>query len=305
MSEICIKDINAGVTTTPASFIKKAEDSYKGKIDFVIDGIRERGAHILFIAGPSGSGKTTTAAIIAKRLRELGRETFVISLDDFYRNIDDEGYPKNERDEPDFESVYALDLPLIESALLDVAANRPFSVPTFDFTTSRRSGMRSYPPIGSGVVIIEGLHALNPKVSRHLPEGAAYRLFISVSTNIVKESGQRIISGRKLRFIRRTVRDSIYRSTSPMQTLKLWWGVRMGEDQYLYPTRVYADVEIDTFHSYELSLLRPFVESLITPEMASESDFMKTVLAAARQVEPIDIGMLPPDSLLREFVPAR
>ena len=198
----------------------------------------------------------------------------------------------------------ALDLPLIESTLLSIAANLPFKLPSFDFATSKRSGVSLHPPIDDGVVIIEGLHALNPRISLHLPDGSAYKVFISVSTNIEDDNAKRIISGRKLRFIRRMVRDSIYRATSPEETLRLWPGVLDGEIRFLYPTRVYADIEFNTFHSYEICLMRPFVESLLTADMAQESVLLKTVLNAVSLAEPIDVGLLPRDSLLCEFVPA-
>lgn len=304
MPVIRIKDINAGVSLTPASFIFEAENKYKRKIDEIIARLNASGAHILLIAGPSGSGKTTTASLIARGIESSGREAVVISLDDFYRDITDPAYPRNSMGEPDFESVHALDLQFIESTLLSIAQNRPFLLPRFDFESSSRSAVSMHPPIDGGVVIIEGLHALNPLISLHLPDGSAYKVFISVSTNVEDDDGVRIISGRKLRFIRRMVRDSIYRATSPKETLKLWGGVLDGEIKYLYPTRVYADVEFNTFHSYELSLMRPFVQSLVTEDMAEESDLFKTVLNAVSLAEPIDVGMLPEDSLLREFVPA-
>ena len=114
---------------------------------------------------------------------------------------------------------------------------------------------------------------------------------------------ERLISGRKLRFIRRMVRDSLYRATSPELTLSRWASVINGEDKYLYPTRGNADVDFNTFHPYELSLMKPFVESLVSESLANESELISIVLRAVSMAEPMDISLIPENSLMKEFVP--
>ena len=118
---------------------------------------------------------------------------------------------------------------------------------------------------------------MNPKIFEHLPKEKILRIFISVSTNINK-NGERIISGRKMRFVRRMVRDSLYRGADAERTLEMWVNVLNGEDKYLYPYRNNADIDFDTFHSFEPSIMRPYVVSLISDELAERSPYAKTVL---------------------------
>ena len=303
MPEIRIEDVNAGVLSAPASFVLEAEKKYKDKVESLAERVVGCGSiRCVLISGPSGSGKTTTAALLAARLRERGREVLVVSLDDFYLDKTAPDYPRHEDGTLDFESPYALDLEFVRNTLRDIAAGESFDLPSFDFKTSSRDGIQRHSPMKGGVVIIEGLHALNPLINASTPPSAMLKVFISVSTNIT-EGGERIISGRKLRFLRRLVRDSIYRATSAESTLRLWLKVVDGEAKYLYPTRVHADVELDTFHDYELSLMRPFAEALITDAVSSQSEIAAVAVAAARRAQPLELKYLPKDSLMREFVP--
>ena len=135
-----------------------------------------------------------------------------------------------------------------------------------------------------------------------MPKERLLKIFISVSTNINNEGG-RILSGRKIRFVRRLVRDSIYRNADAARTLALWKNVLLGEDTYLYPFKDNADVFFDTFHDFELSVMRPFVLKLISSELANSDSYAKTVRDALLGVVPIDLNLLPDTSLIREFVP--
>lgn len=303
MPEMNIVDINRLVKASPIDFVDQCEREYHELVDMVACKICEdRNIRILLLAGPSGSGKTTTANLICDRIKSHGEGCIVVSLDDFYRSFDDPEYPKLPDGSHDCEAVEALDLPLLRCCLESIANSREFSLPKYDFKTSSRIEMRPHAPMPEGCVIIEGLHALNPLVFASLPEKAVFKLFISVSTNVNGEGG-RIISGRKIRFIRRMVRDSIYRNASAERTLEMWKNVLLGEDKYLYPNRKYADLSFNTFHPFELSVTRPFVERLISEELASADPYAKTVLSAVRLIEPMDIALVPESSLIREFIP--
>lgn len=303
MPEIRIEDINAGVLSSPASFCLAAEEEYEKRIDALAwRTVADEALRVVLIAGPSASGKTTTANLLADKIIGEGRGCVVISLDDFYLESSSPAYPRHPDGTLDYESVQALDLDLIADTLSDIAEGRAFSVPKFDFKLSRRGEGRRYPPLCGGIVIIEGLHALNPLISATLSDSEVLKIFISVSTNITRE-GQVLISGRKLRLLRRTVRDSIYRATGAERTLRLWRSVVAGEKKYLYPTRKYANVEFDTFHASELSIMRLFAEALITEGLADSDELMRTLLTAARAAETIPLDCLPDTSLLREFVP--
>ena len=127
------------------------------------------------------------------------------------------------------------------------------------------------------------------------------RVFISVSTNI-NDGDVRILSGRKLRFVRRMVRDSVYRGADAERTLEMWGNVLAGEDKYLYPYRTLADVDFNTFHAFEVGVMRRFAEKLISRELAEKNEYAKVVITALSMAEPISDELIPRDSLIREFI---
>lgn len=303
MSEFRIEILNKIAKESPLELIKKGEERYHRLVADLADKIAEnKKISIVLLAGPSGSGKTTTANMLSDAVKERGRSSMVVSLDDFYRDFDDENYPLTAEGKKDHEAPDALDIPTLVNTLIAVAEGKSFMLPKYDFKTNRRTSHNMHTPIDGGVIIIEGLHALNPKIFTLLPSENLIKIFISVSTNISK-GGEIILSGRKMRFARRLVRDSIYRNTDARKTLNMWMNVLLGEDKYLYPTRQYADVSFDTFHHFELGAMRPFVEKLISDELAEEIPYAKTVKAALLSAEPICESLIPQSSLIREFIP--
>ena len=225
----------------------------------------------------------------------------MISLDNFYRDLDDPKYPKNENGERDSECPESLDIAKIHRVLDDILNKRAFSIPRFDFKIGRCAGMTEYARMERGCVIIEGLHALNPLITDSLPYNSVLKMFISVSTNIDCD-GKRILSGRKIRFVRRLVRDAIYRGATAEKTLSMWRGVLAAEDVYLYPYRSFADITFDTFHEFELGVMKKYVEKLITAELAGADDYVATVRDAMSVVAGIDEKLIPENSLIKEFV---
>ena len=303
MAEINIEYINDLVKNNPKDFVLQCENKYREFVDGIAEKICEdKRVRILLLSGPSGSGKTTTANLICDSIKSKGEDCIVVSLDDFYRSFDDPAYPKLPDGSRDLEAVEALDLPLLRVTLAAIAEGKAFSLPRYDFKVSSRCDMRTHEPMSCGCVIIEGLHAISPLVFSAIPAESALKLFISVSTN-VNFAGERILSGRKIRFIRRMVRDSLYRNAPADMTLSMWKNVLDGEDKYLYPNRKYADICFDTFHPYELSVTRCFVEKLISESFADSDAYARTVLLAARRAEPMDLSLVPDSSLIREFVP--
>ena len=303
MAEFRIEILNTMAKEAPSELIKKSEDAYHNFIENIAKTIaRDKKIGIILLAGPSGSGKTTSANLISDAIEKNGRHSFVVSLDDFYRNNDDPDYPKTEAGEADFEAPGALDIQELVKTLRAVANGEDFYLPKFDFKKKARTKIEKHIPIGGGVIIIEGLHALNPEIFTHLPKEKLLKIFISVSTNITK-NGEVILSGRKIRFIRRLTRDSLYRGTDAESTLSMWKNVLLGEDKYLYPNRKYADVSFDTFHPFELGAMRAFAENLITDDLASKDDYARTVKNALHEAEPIKEELIPQNSLIREFIP--
>ncbi len=302
MAEIKLNYIN-NMANAPDEFIKLCEDKYHCLVGEIAEKIvSDENIRLILLAGPSGSGKTTTANLLCDAVKMRGKGCIVLSLDDFYRDSTDILYPKLPNGERDFEAPEALNLPDLKETISDIAENREFKIPKFDFKLARRVSVQTHTKPGHGCVIIEGLHALNPKIFSHLDKSRMLKIFISVSTNINDENGSRLISGRKLRFIRRMVRDNFYRNSDAERTLSLWQNVLKGEDLYLYPNRSNADIDFNTFHEFEPCIMKPFAMKLLPDELMQKSEFLNTVKVFLDKVESIDEKYLPQNSLIREFI---
>ncbi|MEE0970107.1 MAG: hypothetical protein U0M06_12120, partial [Clostridia bacterium] len=201
-------------------------------------------------------------------------------------------------------SVDALHVSRIHDCISDLLAGREVKIPKFIFgegVSQKDTNSISLPD--GGFVIIEGIHALNPVMTDGLDLKKIMKLFISVSTNI-NNDGKRILSGRKIRFIRRMTRDSLYRKTDAKGTLDRWESVLAGEDKYLYPYKDTADFSLDTFHEYELGAMKPFAMKAI--ESSGEAlcgKYIDTIISALKDFDEIEIENVPKTSLIREFIP--
>lgn len=303
MAEIFLKELNALAEGDKAAFINSEEEKYAFRIEGLADYVKENGnIRIILLAGPSGSGKTTSANLISDAIKRRGEDCIVVSLDDFYKSATDPTYPRRQDGERDYECPEALELEEISGVLADIAAGRDFILPRYDFKVGGRVSTTSHEAMPEGCVIIEGLHALNPKIYSSIDKDKILRLFVSVSTNINDESG-RILSGRKLRFVRRMVRDSIYRAATAERTLDMWREVLAAEDVYLYPYKESADLAFNTFHAFEPCVMRPYALKLIDEELAQRNPYAKTVREALKRVTPIDDTLVPETSLIKEFIP--
>lgn len=302
MAQIDIKELNRLAACDPVSMIRDAEDGYHKKIrELAALAVGRRDLRVILLAGPSGAGKTTTANLLADAIKSLGEEAMVLSLDDFYRGADDPEYPKLPGGGRDFESPYALRLPDLVNTLECITAGKEFLCPKYDFKTASRKGEFIHRAMPHGCVIIEGLHALNPVISQKLPKNRILKLFVSVSTN-VNNDAERIISGRKIRFVRRLVRDSIYRGADAERTLSMWRGVIIGEDRNLYPYKALADVAFDTFHAFELGVMKGRALALLDVPNLNSDPFVSVIRATLNATHSIDEILVPENSLLREFI---
>ncbi len=302
MAEITLQELNT-LALDPSGTIELSEREYHDRISKIADRVAEDDKiKVILLAGPSGSGKTTSANLIADAIKARGEAAMVVSLDDFYLNADDPKYPRLKNGERDLECPEALDLGLLSRTIGQIAKNEPFSIPRYDFKVGGRVEMRNFASPDHSCVIIEGLHALNPKISSGIRSENILKLFVSVSTN-VSEGDTRIISGRKIRFVRRLVRDSIYRGASAEKTLSMWHKVLAAEDIYLYPYKGTADLAFNTFHAFELSVMKGFAEKLISKSLCSKDAYVNTVMTALKKIERIDPALVPDDSLIKEFIP--
>ena len=299
-----IEYINKRVADDPLQFIKECEDSYENTIQAIAERIvTEEGREIVMLAGPSSAGKTTTARKLKEALFEKGVKTYVLSLDDFYLDRDDIPYlPDGTQD---YETVYALDLAQLEKDLNALICGETVKAPVFDFTTGKRSDTE-FNEITLGdedVVIIEGLHALNPVITEKV-KGKLLKVYINVSSRIYDEKGNVLLNKRNLRFVRRMIRDYKFRASSVENTCRLWKNVTAGEDKYLFPFRDNADIKADTIHLYEPCVLKHQALPLLRDSIIAD-EFKKDIehlIKALEGFEDIEENIVPEDSLLREFL---
>lgn len=299
-----IEYINEMTKSSPEEFIRKCEARYENIINDIAEKIiADDGREIVMLAGPSSAGKTTTAAKLCKKLNENGVKTYVLSLDDFYLNRDDIPYlPDGTQD---YETVYALDLPCFEEKVNALLRGETVKNPIFDFTTGKRSSSEfNEITLGeSDIVIIEGLHALNPIITEKI-QGKLLKIYINVSSRIYDENGNIILNKRNMRFVRRMVRDYKFRNSTVENTCKLWKNVTMGEDKYLFPYRHLADIKVNTIHLYETCVLKKqALEMLENSEISDEyKNDINKITKSLKKFENIDESLVPEDSLLREFL---
>lgn len=293
--------INQKAISSPTNFIKESEISFDKKLEEIslnMSGNRK----MILLAGPSSSGKTTTAKKLSQIFKKNSKNTLVISLDDFYKNREE--IPKDHKGEQDFETIDALDLDFLKTALNNIINLKPANVPIFDFTKGARStSFTTVLPDKDDIIIVEGLHALNPKITSLVPEESIYKLYISVETGI-KNNSKTLFTGRQIRFIRRMLRDFRTRSANVDLTFNMWKSVRVGEDKYLCPFKDTADEHINSFHPYEICIYKNRAEQMLNEYKNTNKNYnsVRTLLFGLNLCEYIDEGLVPGDSLLKEFI---
>lgn len=246
-----LSDINELALNDTVAFISRAEKRYDDALNTIVEKItNNHDIEIVLLAGPSSSGKTTTANKINEKLQEVGHKAYTISLDDFYRHASEAIIDENGN--PDYETVYALDLDLLKTVLNNLISERKSYIPRYDFDSGHRTDKAFEIDLLPGdVVILEGLHALNPVIHEHLPANALLKLYISVSTRIYDDDNSVVFTKRDLRLVRRTVRDFKHRNSPVEKTFGMWENVLEGEQKYLAPYKYCADILIDSIHNYE------------------------------------------------------
>lgn len=289
---------------TPEVFIKQCTDEYLNEIKSAAKRIAEdEKIKIVAIAGPSASGKTTTAHILMKELHSLGQSISVISLDDFYKLRKD--LPVLPDGSLDIESVNSLDKSLIEKCFGEYLKTGKTYIPKYDFKTKKRE-KKGYllERKENSVIIVEGLHALNPELSKLVPEENIFKIYISLNKSVEDNDGMPILTARQIRLIRRVIRDDKFRAADIKHTLTLWNNVLEGEVKYLFPFIETADVTISTMQPFEICVykeqfcrLRKGVDRN-TPWYEYFIDTVNTL----ELFNSIDSSLVPEDSLIREFI---
>ena len=271
--------------------------------DMIFDKYNQEGSRIILLSGPSSSGKTTTSKRIAVQLSVLGFEPMVISLDDYFLNR--ECTPRDENGEYDFEALEALDIEQFNKDLLALLDGEEVNIPTYDFVTGcrvmnpeKRLRLKS-----RSMLIIEGIHALNPSLTPHIKDTQKFKIYVSALTSIAMDNMNRIATTDN-RLLRRMVRDNAYRGTSAVDTIKRWQSVRRGEDKHIFPYQEQADVVINSAMIYELCVLKRYAETILheVPDSVPEFGEANRLLKFLEHFAPIDSDFIPPTSVLREFI---
>lgn len=303
MDKLAVDYINSQVMNSPGNFIIECEEKFKKTLEDITQIIcKKNGRCLVMLAGPSSSGKTTTANILKKNIVSRGRHASVISLDDFY--LDQGSNYTFEDGTVDYETVKALDVPLIGKCLTEIIEKGETSLPHFSFLTKRRESFTDFTVCEDEIIIIEGLHALNPAITECAEGQNMLKLYISVSSRIYGNDAEVLLSKRDIRFVRRLIRDFHFRDSSAENTFYLWKGVRMGEDRYLFPFSSRADIKIDSIHPYESCVFRDIAIELLENinESSEYYEDARIIEGKLRKFIGLTENDVPSDSLLREFI---
>lgn len=256
---------------------------------------------LILLSGPSSSGKTTTSKKIALYLKTLGLKPHPLSMDDYFLERADT--PLGPDGKPDFEALRAIDTNLFNRQLKKILDGNEVLIPTFNFITGKKEFNRKMKLEENGILIVEGLHALNEKISREIPKENKYKIYISPLIFLNIDNDNRI-SLTDIRLLRRMVRDYRTRGKSPSNTLSTWYDVRVGEEQYVFPYQDEADEIFNSFLAYELGVLKTYVEPLLYSVSPDDPEYHTAIrlLKILRLVIPIPSEDVPKLSILREFI---
>lgn len=284
--------------------IQVAEALHEKKYADIADAIFQRRDKVkmVLLAGPSSSGKTTSCRRLAVQLSVLGFDVQQMSLDDYF--VPREHTPKQPNGEHDFEAIEALDVPLLNQHLLRLFKGERVEIPTYDFIKGEPYYTGKALQMGpSSILIVEGIHALNPALTAQIPEELKYKVYVSAMTQIAIDD-QNIIHTSDSRLVRRIVRDYNFRGYSALNTLKRWDSVQAGEKKHIFPYQENADIMFNSALLYELGVLKVYAEPQLkkVPENCEEYAEAQRLLNFIELVETIDPKSIPPTSIMREFL---
>ena len=290
-------------TARVRELILVAEALHQQRIAQIAQQIAERRdkVRLVLIAGPSASGKTTSSKRLAVHLLANGIRPKPLGLDDYFVNR--EMTPRDEHGEYDFEVLEALDLELLNAQLLDLMAGREITLPKFNFQTGRREQGPTVQLRDDHVLLVEGIHGLNPRLVPQVPSGRIFRIYISALTQLNIDMHNRVPT-TDVRLIRRIVRDATYRGYSATQTINRWESVRRGEKRHIFPYQEHADVMFNTALVYELAVLKSFAAPLLQKidPWTTQYNEARRLLSFLEWFHPCPPDLVPDNSILREFI---
>jgi len=299
-----VGDLNEAILNGHSSqLIQVSEALQEKKIGKIADEIAKRkGIRLVLIAGPSSSGKTTTCKRLSIQLVTNGIKPIGISLDDYF--LDREKTPLDEKGDFDFEHLHALNLPLFNEQLNALFKGEEVELPRYDFPTGKsvKSGKR-LKLHDDEVLVVEGIHALNPELTAQIPNEQIFRVYASALTTILLDN-HNYVPTTDNRLLRRIIRDYKYRGVSALDTIRRWPSVRAGENKWIFPFQENADAMFNTAMLFELAVIKSQAEPLLdqVPENCPEYAEAYRLLKFLRYIKPIPEAHIPPTSLLREFL---
>lgn len=302
MREVLLSDLNERILSSPESLIIDSEAAYDKQLRVLTDNVCRHAKEkpITLISGPSGSGKTTTACRIEQILDAAGFESHTLSMDNYFADNSRNEDLVDQDGNPDYESPLRLDIDLLNTQLEQLARGETVELPRFNFVTQKqeKSGkLLTRKP--NELIIMEGIHALNPEVTG---TQSATRIYLSVRTRIT--DGENRLHPSLIRFARRLLRDSRTRGRAPEESFKMLKSISRGENLYIMPYKHLADFELDTFIAYELPVYR--AELMNTVRTLAETAPPETGIPMLRNVledlEPMGTEWIPQNSLIREFI---
>lgn len=305
MRIMTVKEINERLEFNAEQFISERENDYNSRIAEIALSLHDHTADspIVLLSGPSGSGKTTSSVRIEECLDKMGSETHSIAMDDYFLTCDKNEKAKDENGVIDYESPYRVNIELLSEHLEKIANCEPVELPHFNFQTqeSEMSGKILHRKPGE-LVIMEGIHALNPLVTGKSSEYSC-GIYVSVRTRLQTSDGN-LLHPSKIRLMRRLIRDRLYRARSFEDSLKRYKSVEDGVNNFILPFKKNAQFEIDSFMGYEVPAFKDVLCEDIAKLIATYKDFEQFSDIAKVLCESVGIqsGLIPQNSLLREFV---
>ena len=299
-----VGDFNEAVGNGEATnLINVSEALQEKKISQIADKIAvKKDIKVVLIAGPSSSGKTTFCKRLSVQLLASGVKPVQISLDDYFVNREET--PKDEQGEYDYESIYALNIPLINEQFNALFNGQEVELPKYNFQTgsSEKSGNKLHLE-ENNVLVVEGIHALNPTLTAQIPDDKKFKIYASALTTILLDN-HNYIPTTDNRLLRRIVRDYKYRGCSAQETIRRWPSVRAGENKWIFPYQEQADVMFNTAMLFELAVIKPQAEEVLeqVPENCEEYAEAYRLRKFLKYFSPLPFRALPPTSLLREFL---
>ena len=303
-----LQEINQSLRTDPKGFLEACDAAYQSRIDAAVDRILERMkvSPIVLLSGPSGSGKTTTAMKLEQELERRGVNTHTISMDNYYKTLNRKTAPRTPEGDIDYESPLLLDLDLLDETFSKLSRGEWVVVPKYEFARQMRNDSRgTFLKLDKNeIAIFEGIHALNDDIFGRHPEATG--LYISARSNVLEGEELRF-KGTWMRISRRSVRDYNFRGTDLLETLLMWYNVRRGEKTYISPFKNRANIIIDSSLPYEVSVFANYADALREavdqiPADNPRCQEFHDLVDAFRYFEPVDPALVPPESLIREFI---